>query len=225
MTTTITCMGSDACESLFHYSDLPEVHRGHLCSRPMLTPKGTLAIAWRRPPCCGPSTRRAPWSRVLIVLTASYALRLLLGLQRSSRPSGSTRCPSRSSSGCKLDPELSSSAEEDEATMMLNEPKTTSDVTTEMEGGTHYTTYDNMHYQDAPLRVNGAGDYYHMSTRPPDGSSALLIDPGSVGNLCGDQWARKLGLQAIDAWASTVRVHQAEAPSAFRGRPRFAVVQ
>ena len=30
---------------------------------------------------------------------------------------------------------------------------------------------------------------YHINTRPADGSVALLLDPGSVGNLCGDKWA------------------------------------
>ena len=33
---------------------------------------------------------------------------------------------------------------------------------------------------------------YHVNTRPEDGKIALLIDPGSVGNLCGDKWAREL---------------------------------
>ena len=34
---------------------------------------------------------------------------------------------------------------------------------------------------------------YHMNTRPANGSVALLLDPGSVGNLCGDKWAYELG--------------------------------
>ena len=33
---------------------------------------------------------------------------------------------------------------------------------------------------------------YHATTRPMDGRMALLIDPGSVGNLCGDRWAKEL---------------------------------
>ena len=37
---------------------------------------------------------------------------------------------------------------------------------------------------------------YHANTRPEDGSMALLIDPGSVGNLCGDRWAEELSRKA-----------------------------
>ena len=33
---------------------------------------------------------------------------------------------------------------------------------------------------------------YHIQTRLPDGRKSLLIDPGSVGNLCGDKWAKEM---------------------------------
>ena len=39
-------------------------------------------------------------------------------------------------------------------------------------------------------------DVYHVRTRLPDGRPALLIDPGSVGNLGGDQWAKSLAQHA-----------------------------
>ena len=37
---------------------------------------------------------------------------------------------------------------------------------------------------------------YHIQTRLADGRPALIIDPGSVGNLCGDKWARELATAA-----------------------------
>ena len=33
---------------------------------------------------------------------------------------------------------------------------------------------------------------YHVQTRLPDGRPSLLVDPGSVGNLCGDVWAKSV---------------------------------
>jgi hypothetical protein len=38
---------------------------------------------------------------------------------------------------------------------------------------------------------------YHSATRMPDGRPVLLIDPGSVGNLSGDQWARECAQLAM----------------------------
>ena len=32
---------------------------------------------------------------------------------------------------------------------------------------------------------------YHSETRLPDGRPSLLIDPGSVANLCWDKWAQE----------------------------------
>ena len=37
---------------------------------------------------------------------------------------------------------------------------------------------------------------YHAQTRLSDGRPFLLIDPGSVGNLCGDEWAKQLAIAA-----------------------------
>ena len=37
---------------------------------------------------------------------------------------------------------------------------------------------------------------YHMHTRLPDGRPSLLVDPGSVGNLCGDKWAKEVAIAA-----------------------------
>ena len=42
-----------------------------------------------------------------------------------------------------------------------------------------------------------AGDpAYHIRTRLADGRPGLVIDPGSVGNLCGDEWARTVAKAA-----------------------------
>ena len=37
---------------------------------------------------------------------------------------------------------------------------------------------------------------FHIQTRLPDGRPALIVDPGSVGNLCGDKWAREVAIAA-----------------------------
>jgi len=37
---------------------------------------------------------------------------------------------------------------------------------------------------------------YHSQTRLADGRPSLLIDPGSVGNLCGENWARSVAAAA-----------------------------
>ena len=41
-----------------------------------------------------------------------------------------------------------------------------------------------------------ASDHFHAQTRLPDGRPALIVDPGSVGNLCGDKWAREVAIRA-----------------------------
>ena len=38
---------------------------------------------------------------------------------------------------------------------------------------------------------------YHSETRLPDGRPSLLIDPGSVANLCGDKWAQECAKMTI----------------------------
>ena len=37
---------------------------------------------------------------------------------------------------------------------------------------------------------------YHSETRLPDGRPPLLLDPGSVSNLCGDKWAQECAKMA-----------------------------
>ena len=37
---------------------------------------------------------------------------------------------------------------------------------------------------------------YHIQTRLPDGRPSLIVDPGSVGNLCGDKWAKEVAIAA-----------------------------
>ena len=38
--------------------------------------------------------------------------------------------------------------------------------------------------------------YFHIHTRLADGRPSIIIDPGSVGNLCGDQWAKEVARAA-----------------------------
>ena len=38
---------------------------------------------------------------------------------------------------------------------------------------------------------------HHSETRLPDGRPSLLIDPGSVANLCGDKWAQECAKMAM----------------------------
>ena len=35
-------------------------------------------------------------------------------------------------------------------------------------------------------------EHFHIQTRLPDGRPSIIIDPGSVGNLCGDKWASEV---------------------------------
>ena len=37
---------------------------------------------------------------------------------------------------------------------------------------------------------------FHIQTRLPEGRPALIVDPGSVGNLCGDKWAKEVAIAA-----------------------------
>ena len=37
---------------------------------------------------------------------------------------------------------------------------------------------------------------YHIRTQLPDGRPSVIIDPGSVGNLCGDRWAKTVAQAA-----------------------------
>ena len=39
-------------------------------------------------------------------------------------------------------------------------------------------------------------DHFHIHTQLPDGRPSILVDPGSVGNLCGDKWARSVAKAA-----------------------------
>ena len=39
---------------------------------------------------------------------------------------------------------------------------------------------------------------YHVRTQLADGRPALVIDPGSVGNLCGDKWAKMVAQAAAN---------------------------
>ena len=42
-------------------------------------------------------------------------------------------------------------------------------------------------------------DSFHIQTQLADGRPAILVDPGSVGNLCGDKWAEKVAATAKKA--------------------------
>ena len=61
-----------------------------------------------------------------------------------------------------------------------------------------------------PVTESDQAETYHSGTRMPDGRPVLLIDPGSVGNLSGDRWARE---------CAQVAIQNGKAPSEAR-RPR-----
>ena len=54
---------------------------------------------------------------------------------------------------------------------------------------------------DSPVVTQDSGQEttraFHSETRLPDGRPVLLIDPGSVGNLCGDVWAQECAKEAL----------------------------
>ena len=52
---------------------------------------------------------------------------------------------------------------------------------------------------------------YHSGTRMEDGEPVILVDPGSVGNLVGDQWAKMM--------AGACSSHRRKAESHRRERP------
>ncbi len=52
---------------------------------------------------------------------------------------------------------------------------------------------------------------FHVQARLPDGCPSLIVDPGSVGNLCGDAWAKGV--------AAAARQHGHKPSYAKRGRP------
>ena len=39
----------------------------------------------------------------------------------------------------------------------------------------------------------------HAQTRLADGRHSVIVDPGSVGNLCGDKWAKDIATAAVRA--------------------------
>ena len=38
--------------------------------------------------------------------------------------------------------------------------------------------------------------HYHIQTQLPDGRPSLMVDPSSVGNLCGDEWVKAVAKEA-----------------------------
>ena len=56
---------------------------------------------------------------------------------------------------------------------------------------------------------------YHALTRLADGRPSLLIDPGSVGNLCGEAWARSVSYAAKQVGKTSI----------YRRRPRVLNVR
>ena len=70
----------------------------------------------------------------------------------------------------------------------------------------HLTTDDQTHGSQTrarswnPLRhLFSSESSYHIQTQLADGRPAILVDPGSVGNLCGDRWAEKVAETAKKA--------------------------
>ena len=47
-----------------------------------------------------------------------------------------------------------------------------------------------------PEQVMFTGPIYHIQTRLSDGRQSIIVDPGSVGNLCGDKWAKEVARTA-----------------------------
>ena len=47
-----------------------------------------------------------------------------------------------------------------------------------------------------PTYLSHDREYYHVRTQLADGRQSIIIDPGSVGNLCGDRWAKAVAQEA-----------------------------
>ena len=66
--------------------------------------------------------------------------------------------------------------------------------------GTRDGNYENRdHEQPEKVKLSEHGREYAafpIQTKLKDGRPSIIIDPGSVGNLCGDRWAREVALMA-----------------------------
>ena len=57
--------------------------------------------------------------------------------------------------------------------------------------------------QYVPREGQLATQTFHTETRLADGRPSVLIDPGSLGNLTGDQWAREAAKTALETGGPT----------------------
>ena len=53
-------------------------------------------------------------------------------------------------------------------------------------------------------------EVFHSQTSLPDGRPSIIIDPGSVGNLCGDKWAKKVATAAAQKGHSPAHTRRAK---------------
>ena len=75
-------------------------------------------------------------------------------------------------------------------------------------GGNHSveTGHEQSGHDGQDTSLSHSHEAYHVDTRLRDGRPAILIDPGSVGNLGGDQWARDCAKAALRAGRKPIEV-------------------
>ncbi len=65
--------------------------------------------------------------------------------------------------------------------------------------------------QESHVAFESSTCNFHVNTTLADGRKCIIIDPGSVGNLCGDEWAKSIALESISANRTPSR-HRRESP-------------
>ena len=84
-----------------------------------------------------------------------------------------------------------------EGTPRQNEPNTSADTSggRTFNAGAAAASSSYIIQSSVETSVNGPPSY-HIRTRLADGRPSITIDPGSVGNLCGDKWAKEVARAA-----------------------------
>ena len=82
-------------------------------------------------------------------------------------------------------------------TPMMHTPAASEAGTSPRTTGFYATTQVESESQQADALPTLDRQAFHVNTRLPDGRPSLIVDPGSVGNLSGDSWAREVAKGAV----------------------------
>ena len=96
-----------------------------------------------------------------------------------------------------LDPMIVTQADpQNPETQVPNQLDGSSDLSPEPDSGGQEADAagDDHYFSEDTLTTQGevSASVYPIRTQLADGRPSLIIDPGSVGNLCGDRWAKSI---------------------------------